>query len=109
MLLCGLWWQYYQDGWRAATDRPTYLVAAVVVNSFAGFEPEHQELLEESTYSTWLRDFLEGALISKVSHRSLKESSTYRENSGLSSGQYELKWSEYFHFYYCHFFFLFSL
>ena len=64
-------------------------MAAVVVNSFAGFEPERQELLEESTYSTWLRDFHEGALISEVSHQSLKESSTYRENGGLSGGRYE--------------------
>ena len=44
----------------------------MVVNSFAGFEPECQELLDESTYSTWLRDILEAALISEVSHCSLK-------------------------------------
>ena len=65
-------------------------MAAVGLNSFAKFEPERQELLEESTYSTWVRDFLEGVLISEVSHRSLKESSTYRENGELSGGRYEL-------------------
>ena len=33
------------NGWRAETDRSTDGCY------FAGFEPEHQELLEESTYS----------------------------------------------------------